>query len=186
MSTSPLSSTPLPPALAELVDDFGSLPAAQRLEMLVEMGASVADVPERYTADLSAMEQVVECQSPVYVAVEVAEQAPHTVTLHVLAPKEAPTTRGFAGVLSEGLAGCSAEQVLAIPHDVPARLGLDALVSPLRLAGMASMQGRIQRQVLERLEALSAGPRAEAGDGSAAADATATATATAETPSTRG
>lgn len=153
MSAPSPSVVPLPAALAELVDDFLSMPEAQRLELLVEMGDSVAEVPERYTQDLSTMEQVVECQSPVYVAVEVEVDAPHTVTLHVLAPKEAPTTRGFAGVLSEGLAGCSAEEILAVPHDVPARLGLDALVSPLRLAGMASMQGRIQRQVLEQLEA---------------------------------
>ena len=153
MSAPTPSVVPLPAALAELVDDFQAMPEAQRLELLVEMGDSVAEVPERYTQDLSTMEQVVECQSPVYVAVEVADDAPHTVTLHVLAPKEAPTTRGFAGVLSEGLAGCSADEVLALPHDVPARLGLDALVSPLRLAGMASMQGRVQRQVLDQLEA---------------------------------
>jgi cysteine desulfuration protein SufE len=153
MSAPTPSVVPLPAALAELVEDFQAMPEAQRLELLVEMGDSVAEVPERYTQDLSTMEQVVECQSPVYVAVEVADDAPHTVTLHVLAPKEAPTTRGFAGVLSEGLAGCSADEVLALPHDVPARLGLDALVSPLRLAGMASMQGRVQRQVLEQLEA---------------------------------
>lgn len=156
MSTPSPADTPLPSALAELVDDFQAMPEAQRLELLVEMGESVAEVPERFTQDLSTMEQVVECQSPVYVAVEVADDAPHLVTLHVLAPKEAPTTRGFAGVLSEGLAGCTADEVLALPHDVPARLGLDALVSPLRLAGMASMQGRIQRQVLERLEDLGA------------------------------
>jgi cysteine desulfuration protein SufE len=153
MSAPTPSVVPLPAALAELVEDFQAMPEAQRLELLVEMGDSVAEVPERYTQDLSTMEQVVECQSPVYVAVEVADDAPHTVTLHVLAPKEAPTTRGFAGVLSEGLAGCSADEVLALPHDVPARLGLDALVSPLRLAGMASMQGRVQRQVLDQLEA---------------------------------
>ncbi|ACZ21596.1 SufE protein probably involved in Fe-S center assembly [Sanguibacter keddieii DSM 10542] len=163
MSAPTPSIVPLPAALAELVEDFQAMPEAQRLELLVEMGDSVAEVPERYTQDLSTMEQVVECQSPVYVAVEVADDAPHTVTLHVLAPKEAPTTRGFAGVLSEGLAGCSADEVLALPHDVPARLGLDALVSPLRLAGMASMQGRIQRQVLEQLEARGVEARGVAG-----------------------
>lgn len=161
MSTPPPADVALPSALAELAEDFLALPAAQRLEMLVEMGASVADVPERYTSDLTTMERVVECQSPVYVAVEVEDQSPHTVTLHVVAPQEAPTTRGFAGVLSEGLAGCTAEQVLALPHDLPTRLGLHDLVSPLRTAGMASMQGRVQRQVLERLEALGVAPARE-------------------------
>jgi cysteine desulfuration protein SufE len=121
MSAPTPSVVPLPAALAELVEDFQAMPEAQRLELLVEMGDSVAEVPERYTQDLSTMEQVVECQSPVYVAVEVADDAPHTVTLHVLAPKEAPTTRGFAGVLSEGLAGCSPCRTTSRPGWVSTR-----------------------------------------------------------------
>jgi len=69
------------------------------------------------------------------------------------APREAPTTRGFAGILAEGLAGLTAEQVLAVPDDVPHRLGLDRAVSPLRLRGMAGMLGRIKRQVREKIAA---------------------------------
>lgn len=150
-------SSALPSALAELIEDFGALAPAQRLEMLVEMGAEVPDVPEPYASDLMLMEQVIECQSPVYVAAEVAADATHLTAIHISAPAEAPTTRGFAGVLSEGLAGLTAAQVLAVPTDLPARLGLDALISPLRLGGMASLQGRIQRQVQEQLEHLSTG-----------------------------
>ncbi|SDD05711.1 cysteine desulfuration protein SufE [Sanguibacter gelidistatuariae] len=158
ITTTPSSGTPaLPSALAALIEEFGALAPAQRLEMLVEMGAEVPDLPEPYASDLSRMEQVIECQSPVYVATEVAAPAPHPTTIFISAPAEAPTTRGFAGVLSEGLAGLSAEEVIAIPSDLPARLGLGALISPLRLGGMASLQGRIQRQVRDRLAVLSAG-----------------------------
>jgi cysteine desulfuration protein SufE len=153
----------VPRALAALIEDFENLPPTLRLELLVEMGASVADVPASLADDLARMERVVECQSPVYVAVSVATAAPHTVTLHIIAPAEAPTTRGFAGVLSEGLAGCSAEQILAVPTDLPHRLGLDGIISPLRLAGMASMQGRLQRLVSVRL--------AELGQGAGTSDA---------------
>ncbi len=39
--------------------------------------------------------------------------------LHFSAPPEAPTTRGFAGILSEGLDGQSAEAVLSVPADLP-------------------------------------------------------------------
>ena len=151
-------SAALPSALAELIEDFGALAPAQRLEMLVEMGAEVPDLPEPYASDLSLMEQVTECQSPVYVAAEVSAQAPHPTVIHISAPPEAPTTRGFAGVLSEGLAGLTADQVLAIPADLPTRLGLDTLISPLRLGGMASLQGRIQRQVQDQLTRLAPGP----------------------------
>lgn len=156
-TTSASGSPVLPAALTALIEDFGALAPAQRLEMLVEMGAEVPDLPEPYASDLTLMEQVVECQSPVYVAAEVAPAAPHPTIIHISAPAEAPTTRGFAGVLSECLAGLTAEEVLAVPTDLPARLGLDALISPLRLGGMASLQGRIQRQVHDQLAQLSAG-----------------------------
>lgn len=155
ITTPPVSGPALPPTLAALIEEFEALAPAQRLEMLVEMGAEVPDLPEPYASDLSLMEQVVECQSPVYVATEVAPVAPHATTIHISAPEEAPTTRGFAGVLSEGLAGLSAEEVLAVPSDLPARLGLAALISPLRLGGMASLQGRIQRQVRDHLTGFS-------------------------------
>ena len=80
---------------------------------------------------------------------EQGEQA--TVRLHFSAPPEAPTTRGFAGILSEGLDGQSAEAVLSVPADLPLRLSLTEAVSPLRLRGMSGMLSRIQRQVSERI-----------------------------------
>lgn len=55
--------------------------------------------------------------------------------LHFSAPPEAPTTRGFAGILHEGLNGQTAEVVLSIPSDLPLRLSMTDLVSPLRLRG---------------------------------------------------
>ena len=155
ITTVPPSSAPhLPAPLAALIEEFTALAPAQRLEMLVEMGAEVPDLPARYADDLSLMEQVVECQSPVYVAAEVAPGAPHLTTIHISAPEEAPTTRGFAGVLSEGLADLTAAQLLAVPTDLPTRLGLATLISPLRLGGMASLQGRLRRQVQDQLAQL--------------------------------
>ena len=152
----PAPATALPAALAELVEEFRALGPALRLEMLVELGDAVAAVPEPYASDTSLMERVEECQSPVFVLAEVAPHAPHAVTVHYSAPEQAPTTRGFAGVLTEGLAGLDADAVLAIPADLPLRLGFGDLISPLRLAGMSSMLGRVQRQVRD---ALGAAPR---------------------------
>lgn len=143
----------LPAALAGLVEEFLALGPAVRLEMLVELGDGVAEVPEPFASDTSLMERVEECQSPVFVRAEVAPRAPHAVTVHYSAPEQAPTTRGFAGVLTEGLAGLDADAVLAVPADLPQRLGLGELVSPLRLAGMASMLGRVQRQVRDAVAA---------------------------------
>jgi cysteine desulfuration protein SufE len=69
------------------------------------------------------------------------------VHLFATAPREAPTTRGFASILVQGLAGLTAEQVLDVPDDFPQDLGLTEAVSPLRVRGMTAMLARTKRQV---------------------------------------
>jgi cysteine desulfuration protein SufE len=139
--------TPLPESFAEIVDDFHALEQRQRLELLLEFSQELPALPERYREDHDAMEPVAECQSPVFVVVEVTGGPDDEVKVFFDAPAEAPTTRGFASILSTGLAGLSAQQVLDVPDDVPSRLGLTQAVSPLRLRGMAGMLARIKRQV---------------------------------------
>ncbi len=68
------------------------------------------------------------------------------VHLFFSAPPEAPTTRGFAGILHEGLDGLTVREVLAVPDDAPYRFALGEAVSPLRLRGMVGMLSRIKRQ----------------------------------------
>jgi len=43
-----------------------------------------------------------------------------------------------------------ADEVLATPAEFSGQLGLQHLVSPLRLRGMVAMLGRIKRQIRER------------------------------------
>jgi cysteine desulfuration protein SufE len=69
------------------------------------------------------------------------------VHLFFSAPPEAPTTRGFAGIMHTGLDGEPAATVLGVPDDFYTALGLAQAVSPLRLRGMAAMLSRIKRQV---------------------------------------
>jgi cysteine desulfuration protein SufE len=147
----------LPAALAEIVSDFREMPERQRLELLLEFSRDLPPLPERLAADDAALEPVAECQSPLFLIVEVDApgRADSAVHLHFKAPAEAPTTRGFASILHAGLDGLPAAEVLAVPDDVPQRLGLAAAVSPLRLSGMAGMLYRIKRQVREK----SGGPR---------------------------
>jgi cysteine desulfuration protein SufE len=85
--------------------------------------------------------------------VEVADDADRSVHLFFHAPAESPTTRGFAGILHEGLEGLPAAAVLAVPDDAPYRFGLGEAVSPLRLRGMVAMLSRIKRQVRLRTAA---------------------------------
>jgi cysteine desulfuration protein SufE len=142
----------LPPELAEIAEDFHAMSAADRLQLLLEFSDGLPELPERYVGHAELMEQVEECQSPLFLAVELdgpgeGDATNRTVRLYFDAPPAAPTTRGFAGILHAGLDGLSAQQVLDVPDDAPYRFGLGEAVSPLRLRGMVSMLGRIKRQV---------------------------------------
>ncbi|HEX3004448.1 MAG TPA: SufE family protein [Angustibacter sp.] len=142
---------PLPESFAELVRDFSEASSAERLQLLLELNDELPDLPERYAGRLDEMEQVHECQSPLFLAVEVG--ADDVVHVFFDAPREAPTTRGFAGILHEGLDGLTAAEVLAVPDDAPYRFGLAEAVSPLRMRGMVAMLSRIKRQVREQTAA---------------------------------
>ncbi|ROR72773.1 SufE family protein [Bogoriella caseilytica] len=141
----------LPAPLAAVVDDFQAMPEPERIQLLLDFSRSLPALPERYAEHPELLEPVPECQSPIFLVAEVEGTGPEAVTeLFFSAPAEAPTTRGFAGILHEGLNGLTAGEIVGLPGDVSERLGLTQAISPLRLRGMAGMLGRIQRQVREK------------------------------------
>jgi cysteine desulfuration protein SufE len=140
-----MTDTALPERLAEIRDEFLELPEPERLQLLLEYSYELPPIPAEYEGHPELCERVVECQSPVYIVVDV--DADGTVAMHATAPQEAPTTRGFASILAQGLTGLSAAEVLAVPGDYPQSLGLTRVVSPLRISGMTGMLLRAQRQV---------------------------------------
>ena len=151
MTSQPVNGVTLNPRLQEIVDDFHDVPDKDRLQLLLEFSQDLPALPERYAGNRDRMEPVPECQTPLFVAVEV--EPDEIVHLYFDAPAESPTTRGFASILHAGLDGLDADEVLATPPEFSGQLGLSDLVSPLRLRGMAAMLSRIKRQVRERLAA---------------------------------
>ncbi|SHK58784.1 cysteine desulfuration protein SufE [Pseudonocardia thermophila] len=137
----------LPEALQELVDDFSGVGPKDRLQLLLELSQELPELPERYADAAETMEQVHECQSPLFLAVEVEPAGDQLVHLFFSAPPEAPTTRGFAAIMHIGLDGQPAQTVLEVPDAFYTALGLGQAVSPLRLRGMAAMLARIKNQV---------------------------------------
>lgn len=137
----------LPDTLAEIRDDFLALSVPDRLQLLLEFSNELPELPERYRDHPDLFERVAECQSPVFIFVELEDGVVH---LHATAPAEAPTTRGFASILVQGLAGLDADEVLAVPDDYPQSLGLAEAVSPLRVRGMTGMLARAKRQLRAR------------------------------------
>jgi cysteine desulfuration protein SufE len=138
----------LNPRLQEIAEDFSAVPGTQRLQLLLEFSEELPALPARYAEHQDLLERVPECQSPLFLAVEVDDDG--IVHLFFNAPPEAPTTRGFAGILHAGLDGLSADEVLATPGEFSSQLGLQDLVSPLRLRGLAAMLARIKRQIRDR------------------------------------
>jgi len=148
-----MNTSALPAALADIVDDFQALEEPERLQLLLEFSRELPDPPARLQDHPELMEQVVECQSPLFLTIETEPSGdgqsgvPERVRLFFKAPPEAPTTRGFAGVLHEGLDGLSPAEILAVPDDMPELLGLTRAITPLRMRGMTAMLGRIKRKV---------------------------------------
>lgn len=139
----------LPAALAAIVEDFQALTEPERLQLLLEFSEGLPALPDRLQDHPELLEQVVECQSPLFLTIETDKPAgpASQVRLFFKAPPEAPTTRGFAGVLHEGLDGLTAAEILAVPDDMPELLGLTRAITPLRMRGMTAMLGRIKRKI---------------------------------------
>jgi cysteine desulfuration protein SufE len=145
-----MDATTLPAKLAETREDFLALGVKDRLQLLLEFSNELPALPDRYAERPDLLERVEECQSPVFMFVEVDDGIVH---LYATAPAESPTTRGFASILAQGIEGLTVQQVLDIPADYPQSLGLAEAVSPLRVRGMTGMLARTKRQLRERVAA---------------------------------
>ena len=142
----------LPASLQRIVDLFAGAPKDLRLQALLEYSRRVPPLPEHLAGHRDAMEQVVECQTPFFLATEVDDD--RRVRLFFDVPAEAPTTRGFAGILASGFEGATADEILDTPNDFYEKMGLTEVISSLRLRGMSAILFRLKRQVREGLAAL--------------------------------
>ena len=141
----------LPAPLEELVEEFAAVPERDRLQLLLELSYELPELPAEFAEHRDRLEPVPECQSPLFLAVELSPD--RRVRLVFDAPAEAPTTRGFAAILYQGLSGLPADAVLEVPDTFYLRLGLGAVVSPLRIRGLVAMLARAKRQIRALLAA---------------------------------
>jgi cysteine desulfuration protein SufE len=132
----------------DLIADFQALGIKDRLNLLLEFSENLPELPSRYADHPDLLERVEECQSPIFLFVEVTDGVVH---LYFTAPKESPTTRGFASILHSVIDGLAVADVLAFDDDFPSKIGLTEAVSPLRIRGMRGMLARIKRQVSEKI-----------------------------------
>lgn len=138
----------LPARLQDVVDRFARAPRELRVQALLQYARKVPPLPPELAGGRDALERVEECQTPFFLATELDEEG--AVHLFFDCPPEAPTVRGFAGILLEGLEGATADEVLAVPDGFYQAMGLGDVVSPLRLRGLGAILARLKRQVREK------------------------------------
>ena len=141
-----MQDTACPPALREIIDEFSDAAPQDRLELLLEFAMDLPDLPAALHHARDTMEQVHECQSPVFLHASLQDGR---MVYHIDVPREAPTVRGFAGILRTGLNGATPDAVAATPANLYQQLGLHRVISPLRLRGLSALLHRMKRNAEE-------------------------------------
>jgi cysteine desulfuration protein SufE len=141
-----MSDVAWPETLQGIIEEFEEADSEERLEMLLEFAMGMPELPAELISARDTMEQVHECQSPVFLLAKIDDGK---VYYYLDVPREAPTVRGFAGILYEGLNGAEPAAILATPNDLYQRMGLHKVLSPLRLRGLTALLGRMKRNAQE-------------------------------------
>ncbi len=132
--------TRVPERLKAIAELFKTLPPELKTQLLLEYAAKMPEAE-------GEAEPVEECQTPFAVRVWLDEEG--RVRLAFRVPPTAPTVRAFGGILAEGLAGLTPEEVLAVPPGFFRGSGLEEVLTPRRMTGLEAALRRIQARVRE-------------------------------------
>ncbi len=66
-------------------------------------------------------------------------------------PRESPTVRGFAAMMSEGVNGATPEQILQIPSDFYKEMGLHQVLTQQRLNGISAILARMKQLAIKEI-----------------------------------
>jgi cysteine desulfuration protein SufE len=132
--------------LHEIIETFQSVDEDMRLELLLDYARKLPALPERFHAERDAgLHKVPECQTPVFMWVEVNEQG--GTQIHVDVAEEAPTVQGLLSIIVNGCSGEPASKVAELPSDLINELGLGEKIRMQRHVGLSGIIGRIKNEV---------------------------------------
>lgn len=137
-----------------VVAEFADLEPRERLEMLLEYANNLPPLPDHYEQQrLAGEHRIHECQSPVFLWVELNGDAASEKKVQIFAwvAPEAPTVKGFVGILVEALHNASPETILAVPQDLLKRLGLVEALGMMRTRGLSAIVYYLRAQVQKLL-----------------------------------
>lgn len=137
-----------PPRLQAIVEDFALAEGREKLELLLHYANDLPPLPDWLKEHRERMEPVPECMTPVFAHADVEQGRMH---YHLDVPDEAPTVRGYAAILVQGLNDALPQQVLDVPLTFYDRMGLSGVLSSQRLNGMRAILGRMKQYARQAL-----------------------------------
>jgi cysteine desulfuration protein SufE len=132
----------IPTRLQQIIEDFQMCEGQEKLEYLLEFAERLPPLPEWLHERRDSMDQVHECMTPVFVF---AEEQDGRLTYHFDVPQEAPTVRGYAALLSEGLNGLTPPELLAVPGEFYLEMGLQKVLTGQRLNGISAILAHMKQ-----------------------------------------
>jgi cysteine desulfuration protein SufE len=133
------------PTLDTVIPRFKAADRQTRLEALLDYSRKLPPLPEKYEAEKAQGRNMVEeCQTPVYLWVEVDAGRVH---IHADVPRESPTVRGFVSLLARTLDGETPDAVARLPLDLLDQLGLSEALGMTRTQGLTAILHRVKNSV---------------------------------------
>lgn len=133
------------PTLQEIAEPLSMVDRDMRIELLLEHAQKLPELPDAYVPMRDeGLEMVHECQSPVFLRVEVDDGVVH---LYGDVPREAPTARAFVSILHQAFDGAPVEAVREAPNDALGVLGLTDLLGMQRTRGLSAIYQRVKNEV---------------------------------------
>lgn len=142
------ATTPLPPRLGEIVGEFADSEGREKLDLLLEYSGRMPPLPQELKGDRQRMDQVQECMTPVFVH---GERQGDAMQYFFDVPEEAPTVRGFAALLAEGLNGLPPDDVLRVPDHFYTAMGLQGVLTSRRLNGIGAILAYMKRLAVREM-----------------------------------
>ncbi len=139
----------LPPRLQAIVEEFQDAEGREKLDLLLEYAQSLPPLPGWLAEQHNDMDQVHECMSPVFVYVE---QHDGRMQFYFDVPPEAPTVRGYAALMAEGLNGTTPDEIMAVPGDFFNAMGLQEVITFQRIKGISAILAHMKRLAVQTMQ----------------------------------
>lgn len=139
----------LPTRLQAIVEEFEFAEGREKLDLLLDYAGSLPPLPDWLAGQRDSMDQVHECMSPVFVF---AEQRDGRMHFYFDVPPEAPTVRGYAALMAEGLNGTTPDEIMAVPGDFFNAMGLQQVITFQRIKGISAILAHMKRLAVQTMQ----------------------------------